>query len=257
MIKKLVILAGGRGTRFLEETNLIPKPMIKIGPYPIIFHIMKYYNYYGVNQFIICGGYKVNTFKKFFLNLNNYLNDIEIDTSSNQINLLSNKSLSWNIKIIDTGINSMTGGRLKRIKKYINKNENFHFTYGDGLSNIDLKKLYKQHIKNNKIATVSSVLLPSKYGVIKSNNKDNVVNFQEKPSDQNNFINGGFFILNYDIFKHIQNDKSVFEENVIQKLIKLKQLNAYKHLGFWKSMDSLKDKLDLEDIWKKDPPWVK
>ncbi len=255
MINKLVILAGGRGTRFLEETNLIPKPMINIGPFPIILHIMKYYNYYGINEFIVCGGYKVDIIKNFFVNFNNFLSDIEIDTFSNEIKLLSKKKLNWNIKIIDTGSKTMTGGRLKRIKKYINENENFHFTYGDGLSNININNLIKSHNKSKKIATVTSVLLQSKYGVIKSN-KNNVINFREKPSEKNNFINGGYFVLNYKIFDYIKNNQSIFEESVIQKLVKSNQLNTYKHLGFWKSMDSLKDKLDLEDIWKKNPPWV-
>ena len=256
MIKKLVILAGGRGARFLEETNLIPKPMISIGSYPIIYHIMKYYSFYGVKEFIICGGYKVEEFKKFFLNLNSLINDIEIDTSNNLVKVLNKESLNWNIKIIDTGIASLTGGRLKRIKKYIQKDETFHFTYGDGLSNINITKLIESHTKSKKIATVSSVLPPRKYGAITSKN-NLVVDFQEKPLDEKNFINGGFFVLNYKIFEFIKNDKSIFEKDVLQKITKTKQLNTYKHLGFWKSMDTLKDKLDFEEIWKLNPPWKK
>ena len=256
MINKLVILAGGRGTRFIEETHLTPKPMINIGGIPIILHIMKYYNYFGVKEFIICGGYKVDNIKKFFLNLNNFINDIEIDYKMNEISFLTKNNLDWKVKIIDTGLHTMTGGRIKKIKKYLINDENFYLTYGDGLSNVNIRKLSKFHIAHKKIATLTMVIPPAKFGTVEVD-KDIVTNFQEKPKGDNKLINGGFFVLNNKIFNFIKNDKSIFEEHVIKELIKLKELQAYKHTGFWQSMDSLKDKIDLEELWKKNPFWKK
>ena len=256
MINKLVILAGGRGTRFIEETHLTPKPMINIGGIPIILHIMKYYNYFGVKEFIICGGYKVENIKNFFLNLNNFINDIEIDYKTNEISFLTKNNLNWKVKIIDTGLHTMTGGRIKKIKKYLINDENFYLTYGDGLSNVNIRKLSKFHIDHKKIATLTMVMPPAKFGTVEVD-KDIVTNFQEKPKGDNKLINGGFFVLNNKIFNFIKNDKSIFEEHVIKELIKLKELQAYKHTGFWQSMDSLKDKIDLEELWKKNPFWKK
>ena len=256
MINKLVILAGGRGTRFIEETHLIPKPMINIGGIPIILHIMKYYNYFGVKEFIICGGYKVENIKNFFLNLNNFINDIEIDYKMNEISFLTKNNLDWKVKIIDTGLHTMTGGRIKKIKKYLINDENFYLTYGDGLSNVNIRKLSKFHIAHKKIATLTMVIPPAKFGTVEVD-KEIVTNFQEKPKGDNKLINGGFFVLNNKIFNFIKNDKSIFEEHVVKELIKLKELQAYKHIGFWQSMDSLKDKIDLEELWKKNPFWKK
>ena len=256
MINKLVILAGGRGTRFIEETHLTPKPMINIGGIPIILHIMKYYNYFGVKEFIICGGYKVENIKNFILNLNNFINDIEIDYKTNEISFLTKNNLNWKVKIIDTGLHTMTGGRIKKIKKYLINDKNFYLTYGDGLSNVNIRKLSKFHIAHKKIATLTMVIPPAKFGTVEVD-KDIVTNFQEKPKGDNKLINGGFFVLNNKIFNFIKNDKSIFEEHVIKELIKLKELQAYKHIGFWQSMDSLKDKIDLEELWKKNPFWKK
>ena len=191
MINKLVILAGGRGTRFLEETHLIPKPMINIGNVPIILHIMKYYSSFGVNNFIICGGYKVDNIKQFFLNLNYFINDIEIDYINTEVKLLTNNNYSWKVKVIDTGLHTMTGGRLKKVEKYLKNDENFFLTYGDGLSNINLSKLSKLHISSKKIATLTTVLPPGRYGAVETKN-NTVTRFQEKPKDENKFINGGF-----------------------------------------------------------------
>ena len=256
MINKLVILAGGRGTRFIEETHLTPKPMINIGGIPIILHIMNYYNYFGVKEFIICGGYKVENIKTFFLNLNSFINDIEIDYKMNEISFLTKNNLDWKVKIIDTGLHTMTGGRIKKIKKYLINDENFYLTYGDGLSNVNITKLSKFHISHKKIATLTMVMPPAKFGAVEVN-KSIVTKFQEKPKGDNKLINCGFFVLNNKIFNFIKNDKSIFEEHVIKELIKLKELQAYKHTGFWQSMDSLKDKIDLEELWKKNPFWKK
>ena len=184
MIKKLVILAGGRGTRFLEETHLTPKPMINIGNFPIILHIMKYYSSFGVKEFIVCGGYKVENIKQFFLNLNYFLNDVEIDYNNSEVKLLTKKEIEWNVKIIDTGINTMTGGRLKRVKKYLEKDENFFLTYGDGLSNVNLNKLSKFHQQSKNIGTLTIVVPPGRFGsVLTKGNK--VTEFLEKPKDKN------------------------------------------------------------------------
>ena len=256
MIKKLVILAGGRGSRFIEETHLTPKPMITIGGIPIILHIMNYYSFFGVKEFIICGGYKIENIKNFFMNLNNFVNDLAINYAKNEIKFLTKNNFDWNVKIIDTGLHTMTGGRIKRVKKYLTDDENFFLTYGDGLSNVNIEKLSKFHIAQKKIATLTMVLPPAKYGVIEVN-KNIVTKFQEKPRENNILINGGFFVLNKKIFKFIKNDKTIFEENVMKKLTKLKELNAYKHFGSWQSMDSLKDKLLLEELWTKNPFWKK
>ena len=256
MIKKLVILAGGKGTRFLEETFFTPKPMINIGGLPIILHIMKYYSFFGVKEFIICGGYKVENIKTFFLNLNNFVNDIEINYNNNQIKFLTKNNFDWNVKIINTGFDTMTGGRIKRVKKYLVNDENFYLTYGDGLSNVNIRKLSEFHISHKKIATLTMVLPPAKYGAVEVK-KNTVTKFKEKPKGDNKLINGGFFVLNKKIFKFIKNDKTIFEESVMKKLIKLKELQAYKHLGSWQSMDSLKDKKYLEELWNKNPFWKK
>ena len=218
---------------------------------------MKYYSYFGVKEFIICGGYKVENIKTFFLNLNNFINDIEINFNNNEINFLTKKNFDWNVKIVDTGLHTMTGGRIKKIKKYINNDENFYLTYGDGLSNVNIRKLSEFHIAHKKIATLTMVIPPARYGAVEAN-KNIVTKFQEKPKGDNQLINGGFFVLNKKIFKFIKNDKTIFEENVLKKLTKLKELQAYKHLGFWQPMDSLRDKIDLDKLcsenkafWKK------
>ena len=218
---------------------------------------MKYYSYFGVKEFIICGGYKVENIKTFFLNLNNFINDIEINFNNNEINFLTKKNFDWNVKIVDTGLHTMTGGRIKKIKKYINNDENFYLTYGDGLSNVNIRKLSEFHIAHKKIATLTMVIPPAKYGAVEVNNKNIVTKFQEKPKGDNQLINGGFFVLNKKIFQFIKSDKTIFEELVMKKLIKLKELSAYKHYGFWQSMDSLKDKLLLEEFWIKNPFWKK
>ena len=256
MIETLVILAGGRGTRFLEETHLTPKPMINIGNFPIVLHIMKYYSFFGVREFIICGGYKVENIKKFFLNLNYFINDIEIDFKNTEIKLLTKNNFKWNVKIIDTGLHTMTGGRLKKIEKYLKNKNNFFLTYGDGLSDVNLRKLSKLHLSSKKIATMTIVLPPGRYGAVETN-KNIVTRFQEKSKEKNKFINGGFFILNKRIFNFIKGNKTIFEDDVLKKLTKLRELQAYKHNGSWQSMDSLRDKIYLEELWNKNPFWKK
>ena len=232
---KIVILCGGKGTRLSEETTKIPKPMVIIGNKPILIHIMNFYKFYGFNDFILAAGYKQNIIRNYFK---------------------KNKSFNT-VKIVNTGQNTLTGGRLLRLKKYFNKNENFMLTYGDGVTNLNLKNLIKFHRKNNKIATVTAVKPPVKFGELKIK-KSLVKQFEEKPQSSAGWINGGFFVLNSKIFKYIKNDSTMLEREPLKKLVKLKQLVAYKHSGFWKCMDTLRDKILLNQILKKKKlTWLK
>ena len=224
---KCVILAGGRGTRIVELTKVIPKPMIKISGRPLLYHIMKHYSNYGFKEFIIATGHKKNIIDNFFR---------------------KKKTQDWNVKIIDTGKNTMTGGRLKRLEKYL-KNETFMLTYGDGLSNVNLKKLLKLHKKNKKLATVTAVRPPGRFGVIKFKG-EHVSYFKEKSKLDEGWINGGFFIFEPEIFKFINGDCTYLEREPLQNISKRKQLYAYKHHGFWQCMDTMRDKKLLEKIFK-------
>ena len=235
---KVVILAGGYGTRLHEETNKIPKPMVKIGSKPILWHIMKIYSHYGIKEFIICCGYKKNIIDNYF-----------------KKNQLLHQKEGWNIKIINTGKTSLTGGRLKRVKKYIENEIFFLFTYGDGLADINLKKLIKFHLKNDKLATVTAVRPPGRYGVLDIK-KSMVKDFSEKKKGGDGYINGGFFVLSPKVLNFIKNDKTTWELEPMTKLAKKKQLIAFKHDGFWQSMDTYRDKLQLDKIWKnKNAKW--
>ncbi len=252
---QLVILAGGYGTRISEETSDKPKPMIKIGEYPIIVHIMKYYSKYGVNDFIICLGYKGYQIKEYFYNYNRHVNDLSLNFQDSSAKYLNSRNEKWNIKLVETGINTMTGGRLKRVEKYINQ-ENFFLTYGDGLSNVDINKLKNFHLKNKKIATVTAVKLPSRFGYLKIKNTGLVSRFSEKPNDNEDWINGGFFVFNKKVFKYLKNNKTILERDPLEKLSKKSNLVAFKHSGFWYAMDTLRDKKYLEKIWSsKNAPW--
>lgn len=221
---KCVILAGGKGTRISELSKSIPKPMIKILGKPIILRIMEHYSKYGVKDFIIASGYKSKIIKNFF-----------------------NKKLikDWKVNVVETGLNTMTGGRLKRLKNLL-KNETFFMTYGDGLCDVNLRKLLKFHLKNKKIATITAVRPPARFGALKITKKKIVTYFKEKSSLDEGWINGGFFVLESKIFRFIKNDKTFFEKEPLQKLSKLKSLYAYKHYGFWQCMDTMRDKLILE-----------
>ena len=254
---KVVILAGGKGTRIFEETKIKPKPLIEIGNLPILVHIMKIYSYYGFKDFIICGGYKVDLIKNYFLNLHYNFSDLEIDFKNNSINLINKKKTipDWNVKVIDTGAETLTGGRLKKIKKYFGKNEDFFMTYGDGVSDINLKKLLKFHKKNNKQATMSVFRPTGQFGKVNFNQAKTINKFVEKPKKGDFWINIGFFVLNSQIFNLIKGSNDIFEDTVMQALIKKKQLSAYNHKSFWKSMDSMSDKLFLEKLWNSKAPW--
>ncbi len=249
-----VILAGGFGTRLSEETNIIPKPMIEIGNKPILWHIMKIYSSYGYKEFIICGGYKQDYIKEYFKNYFIKNSDVSFDLNRNKIHINKKQIEDWKITVVDTGIKSKTAGRIKKIQKLI-KGDNFFLTYGDGVSNINIKKLLNFHLKNKKYATLTAVRPEARYGILKIE-KNLVSKFNEKPLSKDSWINGGFFVLNKNIFKFIKNYKSIWEQEPLKKLTKSKNLCAYKHTGFWQSMDTLREKRILEDLWKKkNPPW--
>ena len=251
---KAVILAGGLGTRLSEETLVKPKPMVEIGGKPIIWHILKIYSSYGINDFIICCGYKGHLIKDYFSKYFLYTDDISIDCFNNQIEILSKRTENWNIKLINTGENTLTGGRLKRISKYLDDDESFCFTYGDGVSNVNIKKLISFHKKENRLATVTAVQPAGRFGIIECQ-RDKVLAFQEKPKGDI-WINGGFFVLKKSVLNLIQGDNTIWEEEPLKTLAKEGQLSAFHHNGFWQPMDTLKDKLFLEETWKNgNAPW--
>ena len=252
---KLVILAGGMGSRFIEETVNKPKPMITIGGLPIILHIMNYYSFYGVRKFIICSGYKGEQINSFFTNLVNDYSDIKIDIKDRKVQILNKPKFDWSVTIIKSDEHTETAGRLLSIKKYLNKNEDFFFTYGDGLSNINLKKQLKYFKSSKKSCLMTGVRMANKYGIVKEKN-NNIINFDEKKTEQKDRINGGFFILNYKIFNFLKNKRESFEKNIINKLITNKEICLYKHDDFWQSMDNIRERNYLEELWNKNSaPW--
>lgn len=254
-----VILCGGLGTRLSEETNQIPKPMVKIGKYPILFHIMKLYSKHNYKKFILSSGYKSEVIKNYFLNLNYDLDkDLKINYKKNYKKIFKKKKiLDWDINILNTGLKSMTGARIKKLYKFLKKEENFFMTYGDGLSDVNLRDLYKFHINHGKIATMTAVRPLPRFGKLEIANNNIVKNFKEKNHLSEGWINGGFFVLNRKIFDYIDEAEScVFEKKPLTQLAKAKQLVAYKHEGFWQPMDTLRDKLYLEKLEKKKQrPW--
>ncbi len=252
---KAVILAGGLGTRLSEETHLKPKPMVEIGGKPIIWHILNIYSNYGINEFIICCGYKGYIIKEYFKNYFLHVNDVFIDLKKNKLDIIEKINESWKITLVDTGENTMTGGRLKRIEKYIN-NETFFCTYGDGLADVNIDLLLEHHRKSGKIATLSAVKPPGRYGALEIENGFEVTKFQEKPKGDGNWVNGGFFVLEPKVMDFIDGDSTVFEEEPLKNLAKDGQLTAFKHYGFWQPMDTLRDKNLLEELWiKGNAPW--
>lgn len=254
---KAVILAGGFGTRISEESHIRPKPLVQVGPYPIIWHIMKYFSCYGINDFIICCGYKGYLLKEFFFNYKFHKNDFSINLKSEKIKKLSTKSEDWNVTLVDTGLDTLTGGRLKRIKKYLKKDEDFFVTYGDGLTDANLKNEISSHKKSKKKITILAVNNPGRFGNLEISSDNNVISFKEKPLTANNdFINGGYIIMNQSIINLIKDDNNSLEGDILPGIAKSKQLNAFKHNGFWQPMDTLRDKMKLDEMWKKnDAPW--
>jgi len=252
---KVVILAGGLGSRLSEETNIKPKPMVEIGGKPILWHIMKMYSAYGFNEFIVCLGYKGYVIKEYFSNYFLHQSDITIKISENEVKVHKTISEPWTITLIDTGLNTKTGGRLKRIKSYI-KNETFMLTYGDGLSNVDITKLLKYHKKQGKYATVTAVQPRGRFGAFAMTKNSKIKGFKEKPKGDNSWINGGFFVLEPQIFDFIKGDETLWEQSPMENLAKTGQIMAYKHKGFWMCMDTLRDKNSFENLWQQsNAPW--
>lgn len=253
----VVIFAGGLGTRLREETEYKPKPMVEIGGYPILWHIMKIYSFYGFNNFIICAGYKKTAILEYFLNFHYRNNDIEIDIRSEEsIRILKNNlDTKWNIKIIDTGENTNTGGRLKKVEDYIDS-ESFFCTYGDGLADINLNNLLDFHKESPSIATLTSVKPPSRFGALNINNNSFVEKFSEKPPGET-WVNGGFFVFEKSIFDYLE-DSSVLEQEPLKSLAEARELKAFKHYGFWQPMDTYREFLILNNLWNTNSaPWKK
>ncbi|MDD3305813.1 MAG: glucose-1-phosphate cytidylyltransferase [Acetobacterium sp.] len=244
---KVVLLAGGFGTRISEESHLIPKPMIEIGEKPILWHIMKYYSFFGYNEFIICLGYKAYVIKEFFSDYYLHTSDITFDFVNNKMDVHNNYTEPWKVTLIDTGLNTMTGGRIKRIKEYIG-NETFMLTYGDGVCNVDLKALMKYHDTHGKIATITAIQPEGRFGLLDLKN-NNIESFREKSKEDSGWINGGFMVLNADIFDVIDGDSTVFEEEPLEIMASQGELMAFKHYDFWQCMDTQRDKHRLEELW--------
>jgi glucose-1-phosphate cytidylyltransferase len=245
---KAVLLAGGFGTRLGEETDIKPKPMVVVGDKPIIWHIMKYYSSFGINEFVICLGYKGYAFKEFFANYMLHMSDVTIDVVKNTIEVHKNTAEPWKITLVETGLESMTGGRLKRVADYLG-DEDFCMTYGDGVADVDIAELIKSHRASGKLATMTAVQPPGRFGALGIEN-NLVTSFQEKPVGDGGWINGGFFVLNPKVIDYIDGDSTVWEQYPLKQLAADRQLNCYQHNGFWQCMDTIRDKKLLEDEWK-------
>ena len=252
---KVVILAGGLGTRLMEETEARPKPMVEIGGKPILWHIMKIYQAHGYNEFIICLGYKAQFVKEYFLNYYLYNSDVTIELENNKVDVHFSNSESFKVTLVDTGVMTNTAGRIKRIKKYLN-NETFMLTYGDGVSDVNIRELVEFHKKHGKMATLTSVQIPGRFGSIELDEHGNVEYFIEKPEGDGLWINGGFFVLEPTIFSYLEGDVDdvQWEKGPLINIAKDLQLMAFKHHGFWKPMDAMRDRIELENIWNSGKP---
>lgn len=252
---KVVILAGGFGTRISEESHLKPKPMIEIGGMPILWHIMKAYSFYGYNDFVICCGYKQYVIKEYFADYFLHRSDITFDFSdNNKIEIHNNYSEPWKVTLVDTGLHTMTGGRIKRIQKYVG-NERFMLTYGDGVSDVNIEELIKFHESNGKIGTLTAVRPEGRFGVLDIKN-NNINAFREKDSNDMGYINAGFMVMEPEIFNYIEGDNTTFEREPLEAIAKQGELQAFKHFGFWKCMDTQRDKQELESLWNEEKaPW--
>lgn len=255
---KVVILAGGYGTRISEESHLKPKPMIEIGDMPILWHIMKYYSHYGYNDFIICCGYKGYVIKEYFANYYLHHSDVTFDFSDcNNIHIHSNIAEPWRVTLVDTGVNTMTGGRVKRVKDFIG-DESFMLTYGDGISDVDINKLIEFHKASGKIATLTAIQPGGRFGVLNIDNNGIIVGFSEKRRQDGGWINGGFMVFESKIFDYIEDDQTILEKYPLVQLAREGELVAYMHNGFWQCMDTIRDKQVIEDLIKSNKtPWIK
>lgn len=252
---KAIILAGGRGTRISEETHLKPKPLVEIGGRPILWHILKYLSCFDIYDFIICCGYKGYLIKEYFANYSLHLSDVTIDLQKNSVLVHRKHVEPWRITLIDTGDETATGGRLKRVSEYVREDEMFLFTYGDGLADIDISKLVNFHRTHGKLATVSAVKPPGKYGALGVEGSL-VTSFMEKPAGDGSYINGGYFVLSPECLNFIDGDDTPWEGQPLAKLVSAKQLMAFEHSGFWHAMDTLREREILESLWSREnPPW--
>lgn len=251
---KVVILAGGRGTRLMEETEARPKPMVEVGGRPILWHIMKWYAHYGFADFIICAGYKSSMIKEYFANFFLHASDVTFDLGDNAVRIHHSFSEPWRVTVVDTGLDTMTGGRIKRVLPYVG-DEDFFLTYGDGLSNIPIQSLLKFHLSHGKLATMSTVPIPGRFGVLDLAG-DVVVDFLEKPPSEA-WINAGFFVLSPKIGAYLTDDQTVFEQHPLRNLARDGELRAFRHHGFWHAMDTLRDRFELQEAWDSgDVPWA-
>ena len=253
---KVLLLAGGFGTRLSEETHTIPKPMVEVGGRPILWHIMKIYSSYGFNDFVILLGYKGYVIKEYFANYFLHQNDVTIDIAHNRIETHSHHQAEpWRVTLINTGLNTMTGGRLKRAKPYLN-DEPFMFTYGDGVANVDLRQLVDFHQKHGKLVTMTAVQPEGRFGAMRIEKDQRVSSFEEKPEGEGGWINGGFFVCQPETLDYIAGDEVMFEQAPLNDLVRDEQLVAYRHHGFWQAMDTLRDKRRLEAMWEAgNPKW--
>lgn len=252
---KAVILAGGYGTRLSEETDVRPKPMVHVAERPILWHIMKFYSAYGINDFVVCCGYKSYVIKEYFANYFLHMSDVTIDLKSNKTKVHEKHAEPWTVTLVDTGEETLTGGRLKRVIEYLEKDEPFMFTYGDGLCDVDLDALLRHHKKEKRLATVTAVQPLARYGALNLD-KNAVLGFMEKPKGGDGWINGGFFVVEPKVLSLIKGDDTSWEAHTLPVLAGKQQLSAYCHTGFWRAMDTLRDKHVLEEMWNmRKAPW--
>lgn len=252
---KAVILAGGLGSRLSEETEFRPKPMVKIGGRPILWHILQIYSHHGVNEFVIALGYKSEVVKEYFLNFFSINNDISVDLGTGETTVHSRSRTPWKVHLIDTGMKTMTGGRLKRLRSWVAKEREFCFTYGDGVANLDIRVLLDFHRSHGKLATMTTVRVPERFGRIAFEGR-RVAKFYEKPEESQGWINGGFFVLSPEVLEYIDGDETIWEREPVQRLTEAGELMGYQHSGFWSCMDTLKEKHYLETLWESgQAPW--
>jgi glucose-1-phosphate cytidylyltransferase len=253
---KAVILAGGLGTRISEETSLRPKPMIEIGGRPILWHILKTYSHYGINDFIICCGYKGYVIKEYFANYFLHMSNVTFDISKNSMEVHNHNAEPWRVTLVDTGEDTMTGGRLKRVSPYLQDEEDFCFTYGDGVSDVDISKLVAFHRSHGLLATLTATFPPGRFGALDILPDNSISAFKEKPKGDGGMINGGYFVLSPKVLGLIKDDQTTWEREPLESLAEAKQLKAFQHNGFWQPMDTLRDKNHLEELWQSgDAPW--
>jgi glucose-1-phosphate cytidylyltransferase len=252
---KAVILAGGLGTRLSEETSVKPKPMVEIGGKPILWHIMKSYSSYGINEFVICCGYKGYVIKEYFANYFLHTSDVTFDMQNNEMEVHTRNAEPWKVTLVDTGDETLTGGRLKRVERYVRDEEMFCFTYGDGVSDVDIGELIQFHKEHGKLATLTATQPPGRFGALNMTGHS-INSFHEKPQGDGAWINGGFFVLSPKVIEYIEGDATTWEKAPMEKLAQDGQLDAYFHHGFWQPMDTLRDKIHLEELWNSgQAPW--